>query len=101
MYSRSILVLHLPPSPPPPKLPPLLITLPPSIPPPDPQEINWHPGRNERHNNNRLKWLREDSSAQQEQADAAEDDRSTEPSPVRSFKVRLSYAQHDESEYSQ
>lgn len=72
-----------------------------AISPPHSPKIQRHAGDNKRHDKQRLQRLRKDRSAQQEQTDAAEDDRGRDPAFVRSFEVGLFDSQYDQAEYGE
>src|ERR1700694_5965064 len=62
-----------------------------------PPVIDRDTDSNEGDDHNCLQWFREYSSAEQEQAHAAEDYWRCDPSSVRPFQIRLPDSQHDES----
>lgn len=72
--------------------------LPPALP-SDSPEIHGHARNGEANHNQRLHRVCNDRPTQQEQTDAAEDDRCSDPSAVGTFEKRLANTQNDETKH--
>ena len=70
----------------------------PTVPSVNAPEVNRNPGNDKRHHDQCLERLRDDRSTEKEQANAAQDDRSRDPRPVRTFQVRFSDPKDNQTE---